>query len=100
MKYQQHSHGRKRRTLLIEATHTGKKKENKPQQLTSFLSPATVIHCEQDGCHTATTEREETLLIERTKNKEKNSTAKQMGEKERLPPGTAAVHRENSNTAR
>jgi hypothetical protein len=44
--YQQHNHNRERMTLLTEATHTGKKKEEKLQQLTPFVSPAIVIHCE------------------------------------------------------
>jgi hypothetical protein len=76
---QQHSHDKERRTLLTETTHTGKKK--KPQQLPLCLSPATVIHCEQEGGHTSTAEREETLLTERTKDRGRN----QHSEAERPP---------------
>jgi len=51
-----------------------------------------VIHYEQEAGHTASTEREETLLTERMKNREKNSTAMQRGEEEIPPPGTATIH--------
>jgi hypothetical protein len=87
---QQHSHGRERRTLLTETTHTGKKK--KPQQLPPCLSPATVIHCEQEGGHTSTAEREETLLTERTKNRGRNQHSEAEGRRRKTAASATVCH--------
>jgi hypothetical protein len=88
--YQQHNHDRERWTLLTEATHTGKKK--KPQQLPPCLSPATMIHYEQEGGHTSTAEREETLLPERTKNRERKQHNEAEGRRRKTIASATVCH--------
>jgi hypothetical protein len=77
---------------IAEKIKTQRRRRKKPQPLPPCLSPATVIHCEQEGGHTSTAEREETLLTERMKNRGRKQHIESEGRRRKTAASATVCH--------